>query len=147
MARRAAFGVYHFAVEIDGVYGAFFRSCSGLVSEAEVVPLQEGGLNTTEHKLMGRTKFSNLVLKQGFATGDLWALRNTFVNDEPGAIISRINGKVIQFGPGAKPAHTWNFVNGWICKWEGPEFDAAKNEISIETIEIAHEGLIYKAGG
>ena len=30
----------------------FFRSCSGLKSEAEVV-LQEGGLNTTEHNLSG----------------------------------------------------------------------------------------------
>ena len=50
-ARREAYGVYHFAVEINGIQEAFFRSCSGLNSEAEVVPVQEGGLNTTEHKL------------------------------------------------------------------------------------------------
>ena len=71
MARREAYGVYHFAVEIDGIQEAYFRSCSGLTSEAEVVPVQEGGLNTTEHKLIGRTKFSNLVLKQGFADDSL----------------------------------------------------------------------------
>ncbi|MFM8388101.1 MAG: phage tail protein [Actinomycetota bacterium] len=28
-----------------------------------------------------------------------------------------------------------------MCKWEGPDLDASKNEISIESIEIAHEGL------
>ena len=26
-------------------------------------------------------------------------------------------------------------------KWELSEFDASKNEVAIETIEIAHEGL------
>lgn len=147
MARREAYGVYHFAVEIDGIQEAYFRSCSGLTSEAEVVPVQEGGLNTTEHKLIGRTKFSNLVLKQGFAGGSLWAKRQSVVNDDPGFKLERFNGTVIQFGPGQKRAHSWQFTNAWICKWEGPEFDASKNEISIETIEIAHEGLIYKAGG
>ena len=40
MARREAYGVYHFAVEIDGIQEAYFRSCSGLTSEAEVVPVQ-----------------------------------------------------------------------------------------------------------
>lgn len=147
MARREAYGVYHFAVEIDGIQEAYFRSCSGLTSEAEVVPVQEGGLNTTEHKLIGRTKFANLVLKQGFAGGSLWAKRQSVVNDDPGFKLERFNGTVIQFGPGQKRAHSWQFTNAWICKWEGPEFDASKNEISIETIEIAHEGLIYKAGG
>jgi phage tail-like protein len=147
MGRRKAYGVYHFAVEIDGVQEAYFRSCTGLASVCEPVPVQEGGLNTTEHKLMGPTKFTDLVLKQGFATGSLWAKRQSFVNDEPGVPLVRFNGTVIQFGPGAQRAHSWQFINAWICSWEGPEFDAAKNEISIETIKIAHEGLIYKGGG
>jgi hypothetical protein len=30
--------------------------------------------------------------------------------------------------------------DGWIAKWEGPDLDADKNEIAIESIEIAHEG-------
>ena len=136
--RREAFGVYHFAVEIDGVQEAYFRSCGGLKSEAEVVPMQEGGLNTTEHKLIGRTKFPNLVLKQGFADAMLWEKRLTFVNDDPGTPIRRFNGTIIQYGPGGKRAHSWQFSRAWICKWEGPEFDATKNEISIESIEIAH---------
>lgn len=142
--RHEAFGVYNFAVEIDGVQEAFFRSCSGLKSEAEVVTVQEGGVNTHEHKLIGRTKLANIVLKQGFANSNLWEKRASFVNDDAGAPFERFNGTVIQYGPGGKRAHSWQFENAWICKWEGPEFDASKNEISIETIEIAHEGLTYK---
>ena len=46
----------------------------------------------------------------------------------------RFTGVVRQIGPNGTEAK-WQFSDGWICKWEGPEFDASKNEISIETIE------------
>ena len=35
----------------------------------------------------------------------------------------------------------WNFRNGWPCKWEGHALNAKANEVAIETLEIAHEGL------
>ena len=35
----------------------------------------------------------------------------------------------------------WNFVKGWPTKWTGPSVNAAGNEVAIETLEIAHEGL------
>ena len=48
-------------------------------------------------------------------------------------------------GPNGAEAK-WLFSGGWICKWEGPDLDATKNEISIESIEIAHEGLMMLPG-
>lgn len=138
--RRKAYGAYYFRVEIDGQIFGDFRSVSGLKSEAEIQSHGEGGLNTTEHKLIGRTKYNNIVLKWGFAKGELWVKRMLFVNDGGG--IRRISGSIIQMGPDG-PEHTFRFIKGWICKWEGPDFDATKNEISLESIEIAHEGLIH----
>lgn len=139
--RREAFGAYYFAVEIKGIRDCFFRSCSGLKSEAEVQEIAEGGLNTTTHKWIGRTKFPNIVLKQGFSGPpfSLWDMRQKFLSDGSDAI-KRFSGTITQLGPDGKKAK-WTFTDGWICKWEGPDFDASKNEISIETIEIAHEGL------
>ncbi len=138
--RREAFGAYYFTVQIDGVQDCFFRSCSGLKSESEIQEVAEGGNNTTTLKWIGRNKFPNIVLKQGFAGPTLWSLRQRFLNDSKGKTITRFTGTIIQLGPGGKK-EKWQFKNGWICKWEGPDFDASKNEISIETIEIAHEGL------
>ena len=138
--RREAFGAYYFAVEVQGIKDAFFRSCGGLKSESEVQELAEGGLNTTTHKLIGRNKYPNIVLKQGFAGPELWNLRSSFLDDAPGKALKRFSGTITQMGPGGKTAK-WTFEKGWICKWEGPDFDASKNEISIESIEIAHEGL------
>ena len=39
----------------------------------------------------------------------------------------------------------WRFVEGWPAKWEGPALDATANEVAIETLEIAHEGLELEA--
>ena len=112
---------------------AIFRSVGGLKTDTEVVDYQEGGVTAFTRKVIGVTKWSNIILKQGF-TGDnkLWAWR-----DNP----RRVNGTIYQLGPELKPICRWEFRNGYPVKWEGPDFDATKNELAIETIEIAHEGL------
>ncbi len=150
--RTAPFGAYFFTVEIDGENISYpFRSCSGLKSEAAVVEVEEGGFNFTTRKLIGRTKYPNIVLKRGFcgANSELYKLRQLFISDLPGGGGSsgkhwvgpnRFSGVVTQKGPDGSCCK-WRFVNAWVCKWEGPDFDATKNEISIESIEIAHEGL------
>lgn len=147
------FGAYHFAVEIDGENIAYpFRSVGGLKSEAQVVEVEEGGFNGTTRKLIGRTKYPNIVLKRGFCGPNtvLYKLRLQFHNDLPGPDGSgkkgwqtpnRISGVITQKGPNGLVAK-WRFSRGWVCKWEGPDLDASKNEIAIESIEIAHEGLV-----
>jgi len=158
--RRTPFGAYYFEVEIQGtVYP--FKSCSGLKIEQAVVEVEEGGFNGTVHKLPGRTKYANIVLKMGFCGADspLYALKKVFQNDAPisGAedkssankgwqAPKRFSGTITQKGPNGSEAK-WMFRNGWICKWEGPDLDASKNEVSIEAIEIAHEGLYMMPQG
>ena len=145
-----AFGSYYFGVEVEGMQTGYFRSVSGLKSEIEVVDLAEGGLNTRQHKLKGKMKFPNIVLKRGFVDGDLWT-KHLKSHPEAGNE-SRFHGTIMQYGPGSGDGGTptvvarWKFENGWVCKWEGPDFDASKNEISIESIEIAHEKLTFQKG-
>ena len=49
---------------------------------------------------MGHNKYSNIVLKQGFVDSELWALRQGYVNDEPGKKMKRIDGLIVHYGPG-----------------------------------------------
>lgn len=139
-ARREPHPAYTFLVEIndDPDGSAYFKSVSGLKSEAEAVALQEGGLNDFERKLVGRTKNPNLVLKRGMTTDKGWKKRLKFMGS---GAIERFSGAIVQLGSDGKPVARWQFKRAWVCKWEGPDFDAGKNEISIETMEIAHEGL------
>ena len=139
--RRQVNSTYYFVVEIGNERSSYFRSVGGLKSEAEVVPMQEGGRNDTELRLIGRTKFPNLVLKQGFADSKLSAtlLKAASGGRKPTRYDKAIS--IAQLGPGGKTIAKWYLIEAWVCKWEGPEFDATKNEISIETIEIAHHGI------
>jgi phage tail-like protein len=44
-----------------------------------------------------------------------------------------------------QPVLRWHFQEGWPVRWEGPALDAQANEVAIETLEIAHEGLELEA--
>jgi phage tail-like protein len=114
---------------------AFFKSVQGLKMDNEVVDYTEGGVTNWTRKVIGVRKWPNLVLSQGF-TGDskifMWKYKP-----------KRVNGMVVQLGPKLEEIGRWEFSNGYPVKWTGPDFDANKNEIAIETIEIAHEGLVY----
>jgi hypothetical protein len=39
------------------------------------------------------------------------------------------------------PIKIWTFSKGLPVRWTGPTFNATASEISIETLEIAHEKL------
>ena len=137
--RTDAFPAFHFEVDIGGTSYPF-RSCTGLHSETKVFEVEEGGVNTHVHKLVGPTSFPNLCLRQGFCNpaSPLYALYQAFIAN--GGTKKRFDGFVRQIGPNGTSAK-WVFKQGWISKWSGPELDATKNEVSIESIEIVHEGL------
>jgi phage tail-like protein len=54
---------------------------------------------------------------------------------------ARKNGQIILLDDEGNEAAEWTFTNGWPTKWTGPAFNATANEVAIDTLEIAHEGL------
>lgn len=79
-----------------------------------------------------------IVLHRGFATGAVlkW-VRASLVDKQP----IRLDGAIVVVDRRQGSISRWEFTNGYPVKWEGPEFDATKSDLAIETIEIAHEGL------
>lgn len=145
--RRDPLPVYCFKVTLTGVPGhseatAFFKSVTGLKYETDVTDFQEGGENRFTHRLVGTTKWSNIVLKRGFSkSADLVQWREAWL--KPGGKPKRISGKIVQLDTQLKPICSWEFTDGWPCKWELSEMDASKSELAIETLEIAHHGLKF----
>ena len=145
--RKDPLPVFCFKVELrlSGGSGgeAFFKSVSGLRYETEVIPVREGGANDTTFMLPGATKWSPLVLKQGFTgDSDLLSWREDWLN---GTMHRIETGSIIQLNTALKEVARWTFFQGWPSKWEISEFDASKSELAIETLEITHHGL--KFGG
>jgi len=137
--RDDPFKAFNFLVEIDGVARAAFSEVSGLESETAVIEYRSGSENVNwVRKLPGLTKFGNITLRRGVTQdADLWNWRKSIVEGE----IDRRNGAIILLDDKRIEVVRWNFRNGWICKWVGPTLNAKANEVAIESIEIAHEGL------
>jgi|SRR5207302_825230 len=137
-SRLDPFSAFLFRVEVRGIVEGFFRECSGLESTIQVIEDPQFGRGMMG-KLPGRIVYANLTLRQGLTPSmtlyqwHLQALQGT---------IQRVNGSILQVGPdGQRQLARWNFTNGWPTKYTGPSFNASNNELSIETFEIAHEGL------
>jgi phage tail-like protein len=132
------YGNFNFLVEIDGITRAAFHEVSGFDSTIDVIEHREGGDNTTVRKLPGMTKHSNIVLKWGLADDrDLYDWHRDAVNGK----VQRRNGSIVLLDRQGQERMRWNFVNAWPSKWDGPDFNAEGNDIAIETLELAHEGV------
>lgn len=134
------YGNYNFLVEIDGITRAAFHEASGFDSSVDIIEHREGGENITLRKLPGMVKYSNISLKWGTTNDrDLYDWHMQWVNGDPAA--KRKNGSVILLDRQGQEKVRWNFFNAWPAKWTGPSFSAEGNDVAIEALELAHEGL------
>jgi phage tail-like protein len=119
-----------------------FQEVSGLGAELEVTAYAEGGVNDFVHQLPVRHSWGRIVLKRGVLvdTG-LWNWYQAGLTQSLGA---RRDGTVILMTPQGVPAVAWNFRGGLAAKWTGPTFDAMRDAVAIESLEIAHQGLDQK---
>lgn len=136
--RKDPFRAYNFLVEIDGITRAAFRECSGLDSTQDPIEYREGGEALTTRKLPGLVKYSNISLKRGITDdAELWEWRKKAIDGK----VERKNGSIILLDDAGAEKLRWNFVNAWPTKWTGPTFNATGNEVAIESMDIAHEGV------
>jgi phage tail-like protein len=140
-SRNDPYAAFNFLVEIDGVTVAGFSECSGLSSETDAIEYRNGSEDITVRKLPGLVKYSNITLKRGFTQGkELWTWRKQVLDGKT----QRRSGTVTLLDEARKPAIRWNFREAWPRKLDGPTFNAKTNEVAIETLEIAHEGLVVE---
>lgn len=133
------FRSFNFRVEFEGLEVGSFSECSGLTAEGDSVDYREGtDLPLTVRKLVGLRKYANIVLKRGYTTnGELWAWWSNIAN----GIADRRNGTIILLDEERAEILRWSIENAWINKIEAPTFNATANEVALESVEIAHEGL------
>ena len=128
----------HFFIEIDGVDQGGFTECTGLQAEVEVTDFQEGGNNGFIHKLAGRTKWTNVVLKTGVTdSNDLWE----WFQDVSRGDFERKDVSVVLYDSEQNEVRRWNLREAFPSNWVGPAFNADKQAVAIETLELAHHGF------
>ena len=129
---------FNFLVEIDGITRAAFHQASGFDSTIDVIEHREGGENTTVRKLPGMAKFSNIQLRWGMTDDkQLYEWHRQAVQGD----VQRKNGSIVLLNRKREEVARWNFVRAWPAKYHGPDLTAEGNDVAIEMLELAHEGL------
>jgi phage tail-like protein len=82
---------------------------------------------------------SSMLLLQWGVTDNarLWLWRKKAIDGD----IEPKNGWIVLVDRAGKERIRWSFARGWPTKWVGPSFGARTERISVETLEIAHEGI------
>ena len=131
-----------FALEIDSVTVGFFRECSGLGTESEVVEhlvVNAKGQQIIQ-KLPGKSKWTDVTLKKSLdGAKDLWEWRKEVLDGSYDKY--RRNGSIVVYDSKNTEVARWNFVNGWPSSWKGSDLSSSADEVATEEVTIAHEGL------
>lgn len=140
MARRTLdpYGSFNFLIETGNVLQAGFNECTGLNAEHDVIEYREGNEDITVRKLAGLKKFGVVTFKRGLGTGtEMFDWIKAVMDGD----IQRISLSIIQQDEQRNEVGRYNLVEAWPSKWTGPEWKAAASEISIESLEVCHEGV------
>jgi len=131
--------VFHFTVQWGGTRLGF-SEVTGLTQENQAIEYREGSFpEYSTIKMPGLRKFSNITLKRGIVKSD-----NDFFNWLATVKLNQVERRDIiisLLNENHEPVMTWKAQNAFPVKVEGPSLKASGNEVAIESIELAHEGL------
>lgn len=133
-----------FILSLDGVDIGAFSEVSGLSVEIKVETIDEGGQNEFSHKVPSRMQWPNLVLKAGVTSNSAlfdWFRRSSGTGLEGGYLERHTVGLALVDGAG-ETVRIWELDGAFPVKWSGPQFAAGSREVAMETLEIAHHGLL-----
>lgn len=135
---------FHFQVEWGGVRLGF-TEVTGLTVETDMIEYREGNMKEY-HKLNmpGMQKLGKITMKRGTFAGDndfykWWNTVALNTIERRDLTISLLNEK-------HEPVVNWKVKRAWPTKVQSSDLKSDGNEVAIETIEVAHEGLTIENG-
>ncbi len=131
---------FHFQVDWGGTRIGF-TEVSGLDIFFEPIQFREGSFKEDDSgKMPGLITYSNITLKRGIMKED-----NDFFNwikTKQGSTIERRDVVIKLLDEEHNPAFTWIVKNAFPVKYSGPVLMANCNDIAMEELELAHEGIV-----
>jgi phage tail-like protein len=132
---------FYFSVDIADVGTNLpFQEVTGLDAEAQVIEYRAGNSKAfSTIKMPGIVKSGNVTLKKGVFVKDnkFW----DWYNQRKMNLIKRSAITIKLLDQDANPTMTWTLTNAWPTKITSTDLKADGNEVAVETIEIAHEGV------
>jgi phage tail-like protein len=137
--------VGRFIFTVDTMTIGAFTEVSGLSVQIDVEDLAEGGQNQYVHKLPGRMKWPNLVLKRGITDSDnlfQWFQKSSGEGfTAAGNKIKPLSGALKLLDAAGRDVRVWRFAGAYPVKWTGPRFAASSRDLAVEELEVCHRGF------
>lgn len=130
---------FHFQVKWDTQVMSF-QEVSGLDIEAQPIEYRHGDSPVfAPLKMPGLKKSGNVTMKKGVFKSDnkFWDWFNQIKMNT----IKRVPVTISLLDESGSPTMVWTLTNAWPTKITSTDLKSDGNEIAIESIEIAHEGL------
>jgi len=120
-----------------------FSEINGLDTTTQVIPYRHS--NSKQYsviKMPGIAEYGNVTMKKGIFVNDnaFWKWYSQITMNT----IARISVVIQLLDEKSKPTMTWTLANAWPTKITGPDLQSDGNNVAIQSIEIAHEGLTIK---
>lgn len=130
---------FYFSVKWDSTEIAF-QEVAGLDAETQIKEYRHGNSPVfSTVKLPGIAKHGNITMKRGVfkSDNDYWNWYNKIKLNT----IQRVPITISLLDETSTLVMTWTLKNAWPLKISATDLKSIGNEVAIESIEIAHEGL------
>lgn len=130
---------FYFQVKWDTAVLSF-EEVSGLDAEAQPIEYRHGDSPVfSAIKMPGLKKYGNVTMKKGVFKSDnkFWDWFNQIKMNT----VKRVPVTISLLDEEGKPTMVWTLTRAWPTKITGTDLKAEGNEVAVETIEVAHEGL------
>ncbi len=137
---------FYFSVDLGSGGGVVsFQEVSGLDVEAQIIEYRHGDNKVhSTIKMPGIKKYGNVTLKKGVFAKDnkFWDWLNKIKLNT----IERTTVTIKLLDESGSETMTWTLSNAWPTKITSTDLKSDGNEVAVETIELAHEGVVIANG-
>ena len=143
MARIDPLRNFRYRLEIDSITQAGFSEVAIAETSIDAVDYREGTDPTHVRKLSGLTKYGNITLKWGLTIGGSALELFRWHADVSAGLIMDRRKKVVIVVQNEAGVDSARFVitDAWPVKYDPSDLNAKGNEVLIELLELANEGI------
>jgi phage tail-like protein len=140
MARQDPLRNYRFRIEIAGIQAGGFSEAFIEPTTTDVIEYREGSDPSHVRKLPGLTKFGNVTLKRGISAS--LELFNWHLQVVRGQIANaRRTVVIVVLDEAGQDVARFQVSDAWPTKYDPGDLNAKGNEVFIESLELANEGI------
>jgi phage tail-like protein len=134
---------FRYRLEIDSIAQAGFSEVMIAETTIDAVDYREGNEPPHVRKLSGLTKYGNITLKWGLTVGGAALDLFKWHNEISAGQIKEKRRKVVIVVQDEAGSDAARFVitDAWPIKYDPSDLNAKGNEVMIELLELANEGI------